>query len=70
VEDLPGRSSKIDGKQIKEIPLHRDGMLMLLTRGPEKHIPHGDTYLRKGDMLTVFGTATAIDNIKKLMSGA
>ncbi len=69
VEDLPVRSSKIDGKQIKEIPLHRDGMLMLLTRGSEKQIPHGDTYLRKGDTLTVFGTATAIDNIKRLMSG-
>jgi CPA2 family monovalent cation:H+ antiporter-2 len=69
VEDLEVYSNKMDGKQIKEIPLHKDGMLMLLVRGVEKYIPHGDTYLRKGDKLTVFGTATAIDHIKRLMSG-
>jgi Kef-type K+ transport system membrane component KefB/Trk K+ transport system NAD-binding subunit len=68
VEDLLITSSKMDGKQIKEIPLHRDCMLMLVNRGPEKYIPHGDTYLRKGDKLTIFGTDTAIRDIKKLMS--
>jgi Kef-type K+ transport system membrane component KefB/Trk K+ transport system NAD-binding subunit len=69
VEDLEISSIDIDGKQLKEIPLHKDGMLMLLLRGAEKYIPHGDTYLRKGDKLTVFGTATAIDHIKRMMSG-
>jgi Kef-type K+ transport system membrane component KefB/Trk K+ transport system NAD-binding subunit len=69
LEDLEIGASEIDGKQLKEIPIHKDGMLMLLMRGAEKYIPHGDTYLRKGDKLTVFGTATAIDNIKRMMSG-
>ncbi|MDX9905973.1 MAG: NAD-binding protein, partial [Bacteroidales bacterium] len=69
VEDLEVISPEVDGRQIKEIHLHKDGMLMLLTRGHEKQVPHGDTYLRKGDRLTVFGTATAIDQIRQKMSG-
>jgi len=54
VEDIIVSSSYIDGKPLKEIPLHKDGMLLLLTRAGEKHVPHGDTYLRLGDQLTVF----------------
>ncbi len=67
VEDMTVSSDKVDGKQLKEIPLHKDGMLLLLTRAGEKHIPHGDTYLRTGDLLTVFGTGSAISQIKSLM---
>ena len=29
-----------------DIPLHKDAMMMLLTRGNEKYVPHGDTYLK------------------------
>lgn len=69
VDDLAISAPQIDGKKIKEIHLHKDAMLMMLSRGNERHIPHGDTYLKNGDILTVIGTATAIDQIKKLMSG-
>ena len=46
----------------KEIPFHKDGSLMLVKRGNEMHIPHGDTHLRTGDIVTVFGTDSAIED--------
>jgi Trk K+ transport system NAD-binding subunit len=43
-------------------------MIMLLTRGNEKHVPHGNTYLKKGDVITIFGTGTAIEEIREVIS--
>ncbi len=69
VLDVTITNNAIEGKQVKEIPLHKDAMLMLLTRGHVKHIPHGDTYLRTGDVITVFGTETALEQIRNQFSG-
>jgi len=68
VEDIKLLHFEMDGKMIKELPLHKDGMIMLLTRGSEKYVPHGNTYLRSGDILTVFGTGTAIRQIREMVS--
>jgi Trk K+ transport system NAD-binding subunit len=67
VEDITILNSGLDGKKVMELPIHKDGMLMLLTRGQDKYVPHGDTYLRSGDILTVFGTGTAIQQIRELL---
>lgn len=67
VEDVTVLSSAIVGKKVMELPMHKDGMLMLLTRGNDKYVPHGDTYLKEGDVLTVFGTGTAINQIRELV---
>jgi CPA2 family monovalent cation:H+ antiporter-2/trk system potassium uptake protein TrkA len=68
VADIRLANSSIDGKTVKDIPFHRDGMIMLLTRGNDKYVPHGDTYLQEGDVLTVFGTGSAINQIKALLA--
>jgi Kef-type K+ transport system membrane component KefB len=68
VEDITVLNSAIEGRRVMELPMHKDGMLMLLTRGNDKYVPHGDTYLREGDVLTVFGTGTAIQQIRDLLA--
>lgn len=55
----------IDGRQVKSIPFHSDAILMIIKRGSSSYIPHGDTYLRLGDVLHVFGTATALEDTRK-----
>jgi Trk K+ transport system NAD-binding subunit len=67
VEDVTVLSANANGKKVMELPMHKDGMLMLLTRGNDKYVPHGDTYLKSGDILTVFGTGTAIQEIREIL---
>jgi Kef-type K+ transport system membrane component KefB/Trk K+ transport system NAD-binding subunit len=67
VEDITVLNAEVEGKKVMELPIHKDGMLMLLTRGSDKSVPHGDTYLKSGDILTVFGTGTAIRQIREIL---
>lgn len=68
VEEIRVVSKAVNGKQIKEIPLPREGTLMLIRRGNNMYIPHGDTYLKEGDIVNVFGTGSALQEIKKLLA--
>lgn len=68
VEDVTILNDEIQGKRIMDIPLHKDAMIMLLTRGNEKYVPHGNTYLKMGDVITVFGTGSAIEDIRNVIS--
>jgi len=61
VEEIQIVNSNIDGKQIKEVPFHSEAILMMIKSGESLSIPHGNTYLRKGDILHVFGTNAAME---------
>ncbi len=61
VEEIQIINSDIDGKQIKEVPFHSEAILMMIKSGENLNIPHGNTYLRKGDILHVFGTNAAME---------
>lgn len=65
VEDILVKNKFIHGKQVMEIPIHTEGFLMLIRRDNEMIVPHGNTHLKLGDMITVFGTDTAIEAIKE-----
>ncbi len=67
VEEIPITSKKIDGTQLKEIPFHRDAILMMVKRGNSLFIPHGETYFRLGDVLHVFGTDSALQETRDKM---
>ncbi len=67
IEELQITSSEIDGKQIKDIPFQYNAILMMIKSGDEMKIPHGDTYLRKGDILHIVGTQSAIQETQKLV---
>ena len=64
VEEILITSKNIDGSQIKEIPFHKDAILMMVRRGNNFNIPHGENYLRTGDILLVFGTQTAFEDTR------
>ena len=68
VEEILVTNKSIDGLQIKEIPFHRNAILMMVKRENSFFIPHGDTYLKIGDILLVFGTHTAFDETRNLLT--
>ncbi|MDX2414846.1 MAG: cation:proton antiporter, partial [Bacteroidales bacterium] len=45
VEEIPVVNPDIDGRQVKDIAFHKDAILMMVKRGTNFFIPHGDTYL-------------------------
>lgn len=59
---------KADGLQVKEVPFHKDAILMMVKRKNTFYIPHGDTYFRMGDVLHVFGTNTALENTRETVN--
>ncbi len=65
LDEIMVEKKEMDGRQVKTIPFHKDAILMIIKRGNESYIPHGETFLRKGDVLHVFGTATALDDTRK-----
>jgi len=68
VEEIPIANKSINGLQVKEIPFHADGFLMLIRRGKEMHVPHGDTNLRLGDNVIVFGTTRAVQDFRERLT--
>jgi Kef-type K+ transport system membrane component KefB len=67
VEEIQLTAKKYDGSTIKEIPFHRSAILMMIRRENSFFIPHGDTFLKIGDILLVFGTRTAFEETKILL---
>lgn len=49
---------------IKDIPLHNDGYIILIRRNNDIFVPHGDTNLLVGDILTIFGTNAAMEDYR------
>jgi len=41
---------------------------MLIRRGKEMHVPHGDTNLRLGDNVIVFGTTRAVQDFRERLT--
>ncbi|MCD4746878.1 MAG: monovalent cation:proton antiporter family protein [Bacteroidales bacterium] len=68
VEEITITKREIDGLQVKEIPFHEDGTLILVKRGNSMFIPHGETYFKLGDVINVFGTDSALEDIKSKLS--
>jgi Kef-type K+ transport system membrane component KefB/Trk K+ transport system NAD-binding subunit len=64
VEEITITNNEIDGKQVKEIPFHKDGSLMLLRRKNEMYIPKGDTIFALGDIITVIGNEHALEDFR------
>ena len=65
VEEITLTNEQMGGRQIKEIPFHKDGELILVRRGQKADIPHGDTYLQINDIITVMGTEAALQDFRE-----
>lgn len=64
VEEILIANTNIDGLQVKQVPFHKDAVLIMVKRENNFFIPHGDTYFKKGDVLLVFGTQTAFEDTR------
>ena len=67
VEEIPVRNKSIDRKLVKHIPLPQSGSLIVVRREDEIFIPHGDTHLLVGDLVTVIGNAAALEEFRKVL---
>lgn len=65
VAEIEITSPDMNRIKLKSFPWHKDATLMLVRRDGEMHVPHGDTMLRTGDVLTIFGTSAAIQYIRE-----
>ncbi|NQV02917.1 MAG: TrkA family potassium uptake protein, partial [Bacteroidia bacterium] len=64
VEEIEVINPSCDGLQVKEIPFHNDGSLMLVKRKNTIYVPHGETQFRLGDTVIALGTESALDQIR------
>lgn len=61
------RGSPLAGKAVREVHWPEGATLVSVRRGPSVIIPHGNTQLRVGDLLTVFGTGNAREQLAALL---
>ncbi len=55
------------GKQVRDLPLPEDSVLVSIRRGREVIVPHGDTVLQPGDRITIFATRACIPRVEHLL---
>jgi len=67
VEELDLTNPDVNGKKVSEVPFHRDGSLILIKRSEDMFVPHGETVLKRGDIVFVFATETAMSDYKQLL---
>jgi len=67
VEEITIINPGIDGHKVREIPFHKDAILIMVKRGTNMFIPHGETYLKTGDTLNIFGTGSALENTREIV---
>lgn len=53
-------NKKVIGKAIKDITLPKDSLLVMVRRGDESLMAHGDTTLEEGDHVTIIGKMNAV----------
>jgi Trk K+ transport system NAD-binding subunit len=68
VEEISITNEQVEGMQVQEFHFHKDCMLILVQRGINKFIPHGESYLKCGDVLIVFGTEAALEDTRSRCS--
>lgn len=56
------------GQQIAELDLPREVVLVSIRRGQELVIPHGDTVLQVGDVVTALCESDYVDQVRAALS--
>jgi Kef-type K+ transport system membrane component KefB/Trk K+ transport system NAD-binding subunit len=65
VEEILMSNSEHDRKKVKRIAFPPSGSLVMFRRNNEIFIPHGDTQLLLGDVITVIGNTQALEEFRK-----
>jgi len=64
VEEITITNKLADGVHVKDFHFHNDSTLILIQRGTDNFIPHGESLLKRGDVLIVFGTDAALEDTR------
>jgi Kef-type K+ transport system membrane component KefB len=67
VEEIKITRNEIHRKLVKEVAFPRSGSLVIQRRGGEIFIPHGDTHLLLGDIVTVIGNSIALTEFRNIL---
>lgn len=67
VEEIPVLNPELDGHQIREVAFHKNAILILVKRGEDLFIPHGEAYLKSGDILNILGTDSALESTREIL---
>lgn len=65
VEEIPIINPDIEGHRVREVAFHKDAILIMVKRGDHLFIPHGETFLKTGDVLNILGTESALENTRE-----
>lgn len=68
IEEIMVTNPEMDGEQLKNISFHKDAILIMVKRDNILFVPKGETYLRKGDILNILGTGTALDLARQIFN--
>jgi Kef-type K+ transport system membrane component KefB/Trk K+ transport system NAD-binding subunit len=66
VEEIRITKKSLHRKLVKEIAFPPSGSLVIQKRGSEIFIPHGDTHLLLGDLMTVIGNSQALEEFRNI----
>lgn len=69
VEEIQVRKKEIHRKKVKEMAFPPSGSLVIQRRENDIFIPHGDTHVLLGDVITVIGNHTALEEFRKILEG-
>ncbi len=69
VEEIKIINKEIDRKLVKDVAFPPSGSLVIQRRGDEMFIPHGDTHLLLGDIVTVIGNTSALAEFRRVLEG-
>lgn len=67
IEEIQLTNSSMDRKKVKDITFPPTGSLVILRRGNEIFIPHGNTHLLLGDIVTVIGNREALVEFREIL---
>ncbi len=69
VEEIQITKQSIHRKLVKEVAFPPSGSLVIQRRKGEIFIPHGDTHLILGDVITVIGNTSALQDFRNILGG-
>jgi Kef-type K+ transport system membrane component KefB len=67
IEEIHITNDSVHRKLVKDIAFPQTGSLVIHRRAGEIFIPHGNTHLLMGDVVTVIGNTTALNQFRKIL---
>ena len=65
-EIIMGNDDNVN-KRVRDLAFPPSGSLIMLRRNKQIFIPHGETHLLAGDIITVIGNTTALEEFRSIL---